>query len=127
MLENKELTAQLKTVIHKSLEMTEEWMSDVNQIEEKKRSTINEEESKENESNFENFKYSVDESNFQIPEFMKNDLERLKQSKIEGDINVMDEELKETRQGKIRNSIYFIISRGIKFGKETDLASYLLV
>jgi len=34
--------------------------------------------------------------------------------------------VKETKQGKIRNSIYFIISRGIKFGRETDLASYML-
>lgn len=80
-----------------------------------------------------NFQYSVDESNFEIPEFMKNDLERLKKQtemlniEEEGDApSIFEEEVKETKQGKIRNSIYFIISRGIKFGQDTDLANYML-
>jgi hypothetical protein len=72
---------------------------------------------------------------------MKNDLERLKMqtdqlnaekalelgAENDDKSNTLeDEQVKETKQGKIRNSIYFIISRGIKFGKDTDIASYML-
>ena len=68
---------------------------------------------------------------------MKNDLERLKKQtdllnieedgSKDGDTpSIFEDEVKETKQGKIRNSIYFIISRGIKFGQDTDLANYML-
>lgn len=58
---------------------------------------------------------------------MKNDLEKLKVHSevqdLESNLKVFEEEFKETRQGKIRNSIYFIIARGIKFKMDTN---YLL-
>ena len=58
---------------------------------------------------------------------MKNDLLQLKKERENGDINIFEEELKETKEGKIRNSIYYIISRSIKFSDgDTDLLKYFL-
>ena len=51
---------------------------------------------------------------------MKNDLEQLK---IDTSDFKVEEEFNVTKLGKIRNSVYFIVSRAIKFGLSLD---YLL-
>lgn len=66
-----------------------------------------------------NFRYSMDGSNFAVPEFMRNDLESIRQDKTTEMMKFFNEN-SSSRLGKIRNSIYFIISRGVKFGLDTN-------
>lgn len=71
------------------------------------------------------FSYSLEEdSNIEIPEFMKNDLRALGQQMDDAGIVVPPPEEPEDRTkvhklAKIRNSVYFIIARAIKFGMNT--------
>lgn len=54
---------------------------------------------------------------------MKNDLEQLNHEKDAEDASKYEEDYKVTRLDKIRNSIYYIVARAIKFGLESN---YLL-
>ena len=65
------------------------------------------------------FSYSMDGSNIQIPEFMKNDLEQLNLVDSTTEAGKGEEEPKVTRQGKIRDSTYYIVARAIRFGLDT--------
>lgn len=49
-----------------------------------------------------------EESTLQVPEFMMNDLK--------GASFVRPEETRTTRLGRIRNSLYFLTARALKFG-----------
>ena len=62
------------------------------------------------------FQYSIDESNFKIPEFMQNELDKLDENLANDQI----EQFNITILGKMRNSCFFVIARFIKFGMKTD-------
>ena len=47
---------------------------------------------------------------------MKNDLDQLNINGNEDGLNKYEDDVQVTRQGKIRNSTYYIIARAIKFG-----------
>lgn len=67
------------------------------------------------------FSYSVNENNFQIPQFMKNDLDRLHGKRVDTEeYAAFEEEFKLNVLGRIRKSTYYIVARGIKFGLGID-------
>lgn len=63
--------------------------------------------------------YSGNGSNAEIPEFMKNDLEQLNLGENVADGTKGEEGFKITRQGRIRDSTYYIVARAIRFGIDT--------
>jgi len=50
---------------------------------------------------------------------MKNDLDMLNLEGNDGELKI-EEGFKITRHGKIRNSIYFVVARAMKFGLDTN-------
>ena len=118
-----EITYKLKLAIQKCLDLTEDWHHDINlkDFEQAKKNLMQGEPQRvlspaQNELTQDSkFSYSIDDSQIQIPEFMKNDLENLNLK--EGN-EPQNEEYQITRLGKIRNSTYYIVARAIKFGFE---------
>lgn len=131
---------KLKLLIRKCLDITEDWHSDVNlkDFERTKKTLFNRQQPQRQEmvdvqasprkappALESKFSYSVDEGNFQIPQFMKNDLDQIKKHlpEVPNEDYQFEDQFIVTRMGKIRKSTYYIIARSIKFGLDT---SYLI-
>ena len=125
-------TRQLQEIIKKCLDLTDDWNQDLKcrepsqalkpdmLLEDLRSSSPQGSMNTVIENNDEsNFRYSMDGSNFAVPEFMRNDLESIRQDKTTEMMKFFNEN-SSNRLGKIRNSIYFIISRGVKFGLNTE-------
>jgi BRCT domain type II-containing protein len=112
----------LKEVVKLCIKNTENWYEDSKQEQLKKKQnlkrplqekfiscTTNKSKSHGDHSHESICLFSNDDGDREIPEFIKNDLQNLQNDFFEEDANY-------SKLGRIRNSIYFIISRAVKFG-----------
>jgi hypothetical protein len=128
LLSNPQELGQLKHVIEKCLELTENWNAgstttrphtggsrslpgtlQTNPTEQQLQKVDEIKNSSRISDHASKFSYSLDDdTNVQIPDFMKNELKTL------GDVD--QEASNISKLGRVRNSLYYIIARSIKFG-----------